>query len=500
MNTHQIIDGNGKSVLLGLGADLFLRADLLSQPGYKLVKVDGSDATPPEAPERTVGPTNGANGQTGYTAPAKVVGTVTDKAAEARILGDRAALRACGLAEPEILYKPGSDMMAGGEEVYFRMEQDYNARPDFDVQARDAIAYVANQHRRDVVVGVDADAYPSVDVQGWLHIGGKTAQMSPEGLGALVRKFPEVFPGAERYLLQTGASALGACMTDAFQRYGAGVKSGAFKARSMQLRIKDGKDGQPVLWAVVGPRYPGRATDADTILGKLVDLLGAGEHMPKGTVAIDPNTSRMVADVAWWNTTIGANPKVGDVFRAFIGMQSRDDGMGAYTGSGGVEAIRCINCTTAQSVAEAARGEHRSVQSVMRAVDATLDARNAIGPMLERWGYVANVDCALVVEEKGEDVTITDRADIVSTIWSNGDLLAECLRDVGIARDAAVEMVLSAWKSEDDQGRMDGSLVDTVRAVAKAAQDRRLDVFQRASMEAASGTLLRILSDGTIEA
>jgi hypothetical protein len=494
MNTHQIIDGNGKSIVQGIGADLFARADLLSKPGYKLVALTPTDAAPVAAP--FPGSTFGVQ----TPPPAKVTGQVTDMAAKARIDADRAAVVACGLKAPEVWFTPGTDMMDCGEQTYFGLKKGYDDLRSFRESAMEGVRFIESLNRTDHVVAFDGANVPTVDGNGNLHVNGHEIRMTAEGLTALLAWFPEVFPSGKSWALQMGPKALGASITDGFERYAAMVARTNGKGKRVQLRVQGPADNR-ALWTVVGPKYPGRATDADAILKRMVAMVDGTPDGGKarGSVTIDPNTSRLNAEVVWWNQHIGANPKVGDVFRAFVRATSRDDGKGAYSGSGGIEAIRCINCSLAESVMEVIRGIHRSEAGVMAAVDATAKAVDMVSPLIQRFAVVAEVDCALNVEQDGATVTLENPADIYGVICADGELLGDVLKDAGIARDAMVEMLLTAHKGEQAEGRMDGSLADIVRATAKAAQDRKLDVFQRAAIEAGSGRLLRILSDGTIE-
>jgi len=511
--THAIVDlSTNAAVVTGSGADMMQRSDLLSQPTRYALRA----VTPPTAPERVV-VGSGSAPQPSITVPTAVTvaarnivpGVTIDREAEARIESDLSTLDECGLKRPDKWFAAGTDMLDVGHSTYHALHQGYDELPAFREAAEAAISKIEAEHRRDVVVTLDGNRPPRLDTDGRLHIGDESVVVSADGWRAMARMLPEVLPGQsgeKSWLVQMSASARAAAVTDAFDRHASAVKLGA-KTRKVMLRLRDDDKVGPALWSVNGPRYPGRPTDADAVLRRMIGMVDGTPDgsTARGSVVIDPNTSRMTAEVVWWNTTI-VNPAVGDVFRAFVRGSTRDDGLGAYYGAGGVEAIRCINCSTAESVAEVIRGIHRSVDGVLRAVDATAAARDMITPLLRKWGYVADRDMTLTVVEtdpdSGEEVerTLVSPDEIFAAICADGDLLGACLKDAGILRDSAVEILLSAHKDETAVGRMDGSALDIVRAIAKAAQHRSLDVFQRAAMERGSGQLLAILADGSIVA
>jgi len=506
MNTHQIVDDSGNVLATGLGADLLSRADLLENSSNKLITIDRD----PNDNHYTQGGTADDIDTSHVRTPGQMSTSQSDVA---RVLEDRAIVAAMGLAAPEAFFAPGTDMMACGEETYHAMKRGYDDLPSFRDAAEAVIKRIEGENRRDYIATVDATNFPTLSDDGWLRVDGRKTMMSSGGLCALMARFPEVFNGgrtagtrenaATRWALDMGPKARAAAITDGFERYAHGVKKGSLKPRKVMLRMRDGAPGKatPVLWAAMGPKYPARKTDADAILREMINVVAAtpGGDTVRGEVVLDPNTSRVQAEAVYWNTKI-VTPKVGDIFRAFVRGSTRDDGMGAFHGSGGVEAIRCINCTTAESVAEIIKGIHRSEAGVMEAVRKLGGAHSMMEPLLTKWGYVGACDLALVVDDEGAEVTLSEPDAIFAAICADGELLGECLKDASIARDTAVELLLSAHKSEAALGRMDGSMLDIVRATAKAAQDRRLDVFQRAAMENASGHMLKILADGTIEA
>jgi hypothetical protein len=333
-------------------------------------------------------------------------------------------------------------------------------------------------------------------------INGHEVSVNADGLSALMGSsflgFSAIADWSPRWALAMSPKVRADAFNEGFDRIKSALRKNN-EEKSFLARVRNGNHGGRVLWSVNGPRYPGRATDADAILQRMIDTMAATPEgrSARGSVVIDPNTSRMTAEVVYWNTTI-VTPKVGDVFRAFIRATSRDDGRGAFVGSSGVEAVQCINCTTSESVVEDLRKAHRSAKTLLATVDKTIGSGSRIEPLIARWRKVADVDLSLTIDVDGADRTVSGD-DVWAVICNDGDLLAAALKDAGIQRDIATEMLLSAHRSESALGRMDNTLADIPRAVAKAAQDRRLDLFQRAAVEAMSGQMLAILADGTIE-
>lgn len=439
---------------------------------------------------------NGPRGDGGYTlrrveAPRVVIpGKTIDSEGAARIAATRAILTGSGIAAPEAWFAAGTDMLPCGEAVFRSIAQDFERQIPFRDAAELAIQGIIGQNRRDVIVE-PGDVSRIRFEDGWLRVNGRKARIGMTALRDLMARFSEVFPAAGRWASVMGRAALEAAIADGFDRWR------GQEDRAVQLRIRDHSvTGEPIVWAVVGAQYPGRPTDADAILRAMLAQVG-GDRSVKGEIVVDPNSGEMTARAVWMDRTI-KNPKVGDVFQATLVARTRDDAKGAFTGNGGITAIRCINCSLATSTFGEGRGIHRSQASIDKAVKSAFSGfRKQADGLLAHWGYLTSA--ALEVEgDDGEVIRDFERA-IPSLVEGDADVVA-ALSGLNIEAESAANMMRAAYVGEREAGRVDGTLADVVRIMAKVAQDRRLSNQQRIEMEIASGRLIPILARRAQEA
>lgn len=425
-------------------------------------------------------------------APARVVvaGKTIDPDAAARIARNRAILTESGIALPEAWFAAGTDMLDCGREAFFSMAREFESQVPFVDAARSAIQAITDQRRVDYVVE-PGDVRRIRLEDGWLKFDGREARIGMSALRDLLGKYSEVFPAAGRWASVMGKSALEAAVNDGFDRW-----SRENTDRGVQFRTRrHAITGEPIVWAVVGPQYPGRATDADAILKAMIRQIG-NDRAVKGEITVDPNNGRMLARAIWQDTTI-KNPAVGDIFRATLVGQTRDDAKGAFRGSGGVTAIRCINCSLAESTWGEGRGIHRSVESVLKAVSGSFDGfRGKADKLLSSWGYMTEAD----LEVETDDGTVLSGTDAVAAYCAQSDVVLAGWESAGLRADEAEPILLDAVARERDAGRVDGTLADVIRAIAAMAQDRRVDSFARVEIETLSGRLVPILAAAAQEA
>jgi hypothetical protein len=477
----EIIDLTGNPIATSAdGGTLFARLADLNGPrgdaGYTLRRVPAAPPveTTPAAPapvevDRVVIP-----------------GKTIDEAGAARIAATRAILTASGIAVPEAWFSAGTDMLPAGEAVFHSIARDFDSQIPFRDAAELAINGIRGQNRRDVIV--DPGDVSRIRLEdGWLRINGRRARIGMSALRDLMGKYSEVFPAAGRWASVMGRAALEASIADGFDRWGHRDAAD----RPVQLRIRDhGVTGEPVVWAVVGAQYPGRPTDADAVLRAMLAQVG-NDRTVKGEVTLNPNTGELTARAVWMDRTI-KNPKVGDIFQATLIARTRDDAKGAFSGNGGITAIRCINCSLAQSTFGEGRGIHRSQASIDKAVRSAFNGfRKQADDLLSHWGYLTAAELE-VEDDDGTPIAAPEEA-LVKLGETDSDVVA-ALSGVGVDAPIMGEMLRAAYVGERDAGRMDGSLADVVRAIAKMGQDRRLDNQQRIEAEIASGRLIPILA------
>lgn len=482
--THAIIDlSTNAHVVTGIGADLFGRSDLLGQPTrYKLVTLAVSNNnSPAPAPERIIVP-----------------GTSIDPVGKARIEAAEEAMRSTGLAPSATWFAAGTDMLECGEQVFHAEVRKVTDMLPAEVALDAAIAFIASQKRRDCVID---DLGDLTYRDGCLvRADGHKARLSTHALTQLFRRYPEV-KWSDRWATAMSESARDAAINDGIDRWKQMVKDNVVAPRASMLRVMTAKDDR-IIYAVVGPTYPARLSDADAILAVVkgkVQGMGA-----RAEIVIDPNTSRLVGRVAWADTTI-VNPKVGDIFNATITFTSRDDAGGRFRGNAGVIRVRCINCSLSETSFGEGDAIHRSAKAVLDAAGRVVANTDKIQPLLRLWGYLRGSECAVEVERENADgdnetVTLTKPEEIATALCSDGEYLAAGLRDAGIARDVAVEIILRGWTTTEAEGDTDGSIADVVNAVTRAAQDRALDRFQQHAMEIAGGRLVKLFATPLLNA
>ncbi len=412
----------------------------------------------------------------------EIAGKTVDAVAKIEIDAEERAARSAGFAREAGWFGNGTDMMAEGVAKYHEYARGFEAMGDAEQVLTERINQVIGERRRDVVVdGADIRRIRLSD-DGLLSFGnGRKARLTEQAFKQL----------ASRYT--------GACLDlDWARKMSPGIRGGAVSEGLASLsasqlgsmfRIRE-QDGEPTIYALVGPEYPGRKTDADAILREILrQVAGTGA---KAEVTIDPNTTRLQGRIVW-SKSMARDPKVGDTFQASIVFSSRDDAQAFLRIWGALLRILCINCTVAEEAAGMEKLRHSKSATTVK-VGAMIDgARAKIEPMLNLWGKTSKLDPVI---DLGNDKSLSDilskPADIFAELWSNGDLLAKCLKDIGIARDLAAEVCLRGWNTNAANGDQSGSWNDLVNAVSKAAQDRELDRFQRFGMERAAGQLVYV--------
>jgi hypothetical protein len=418
----------------------------------------------------------------------KIAGQTVNESAKARIETMNAAAKAAGFGFDGTLYAFGTDMMECGKDRFHSLVREYADQDLFVDVGAQFIAAVANEHRRDIVINDMSTA--KLDADGWLRVDGRKTKLSAGGLVMLMQRFASVFPSARAWATVMSPDARAMAITDGFARLGklTGTSKGAM------LRVRDDAEtGEPLVWACVGPSFPGRTSDADEIVrGIIADLRERGVAKDaRGIIDYDRPTSRMQAKILYSAEHV-TDPAVGDVFRGGIVASTRDDGGGKLRAMSFLERVRCINCTTNEASITEGERIHRGngAAIVQAAVAAVARGNDRLQPIIDGWRELRNVAFALEVD--GVEVTEVDA--VFAAAVDHPDLLAAGLKDAGIGRDVAVEMLLSGWQLGEADGDNTGSMADLINAVTRAAQSKELDAFQRFAMERASGMLIPILA------
>lgn len=474
--THRLIDAAGAVYFAGSSADCFVEQGKHPRPATLRFERIG---TPTPTPAREVRPL--------ATTPAPcVVALVTaDEArAAADIAADVAALAAGGLAPDETYFAPGTEMLEVGVDRYWSLRRPVEACAPVADEARALVARIGSEERRDVVVDADKLGRATFDAGGHLTIPGVSGgvRLNRKSLGDLLSRNSDVFPSAKAWALSMGAEALAAAVTDGFRR---GAKADTLKDSTFRTR-NHAETGERVVWAVVGPKYPGRLTDADQSIPKIVRALSL--ENARGEWTYDPMTAAVEFTGTWVKPI--TVPRVGEIWQGYVKLRTRDDGQGRIWVSAGGRRILCVNCTEAPFDGEALGQIHRGTpeEVIRKAIEEGRGRMAQIRPLLERWGVLADVVGELQIGE--ETVTGTDA---LTAMCLAPDMLGRTLKAEGIAIDSYVAATHAAFEVEPGD-----SVLALLNAVTRSAHEARfLDAAQRWAIERRAGQLVRILADGT---
>lgn len=473
-STGQIAQKGEPSQLMGLLASTYPYAQ-----GWRL-KPEGAAPAVVAVARMTVA---AAATVTPSVAPQRVVvpGKTVDVVGAGRIAEQEAAAKAAGFQLPPTWFAAGTDMLDCGVARFRTLAKEHADLPYARAVFAEAAERFRAERRRDVVINDMAGAV--LDATGTLRINGRTVGLTMAGLKALMARFPSLgwnYNWAEKMSPDARAMAI----TDGFAR----LRNASDSERACMLRVRDGRDGSPQLYAVVGPKFPGLATDADKCLMEMARVVASDA---RGEVLYNPETTEIIAR-ATYNAPITLDPKVGDVFRGGIVATTRDDGRGKWRGSSSLTRIICINCTIAESnVDDGARVHRGNGEGFMRDIAQIMNSgMERIAPITIAFRDLRALQAQVMVEdENGGEVALHDREILPALAdglaFPGGDALALALKDAGIARDTAVELLLRSFDQEPGD-----DFASIANAVTRMAHQRELDAFQRFAVERASGILI----------
>jgi hypothetical protein len=245
----------------------------------------------------------------------------------------------------------------------------------------------------------------------------------------------------------------------------------------LQLRTREALGD---IYAIVSPGYV--PADAPSVIPEILKA-----NLPrdaKGSWSYDPTSTRWELTASIWTPTPAAEMAVGEAFKGYVTLGSKDNGGGRFKGGGGITLIRCVNASTYNAAtADVAR---RHVGRIMTDVDRMVaGGLKAIDALAKAWGQNREVEIPLpVVAEKR--VTIEDAIPGFWR-WLLRDQSSELQGVLPGRSEAHVTELTKAFASER---RVSDRLVrsDLAQGWTKYVQSQPVDV--RRDAESAIGTWL----------
>jgi hypothetical protein len=379
-----------------------------------------------------------------------------------RLLADR------GIALPPPVYAPGTKVVPLGTDNFRTSRQSWEDMPETVQGLQGVYEAVRAENREDHVVRV-RDLRMSED--GTLDFGEGPVRLEDQGLRALVSRNAEVLPRAGELLARVDPELRANILNRQLGQVG--------RDKELKLRLRDGRDGRQV-FAVVSPRYA--PFDADRIATTLASALhGSGM---RGQVLYDARTTTLRAD-GLLHADQPVDLAAGDVFKLGVQFRSNDAAGGSIVGKAIAWRNLCLNLIIiGTGEAELLRRRHiGAVGEVLSDVrTAATQASEMFVDFASEWGVLRGTDA-------------TELFEVASVEDAIAELVGMKELDVGVRRDALVEMLLTGWRHEPGD-----SVADLVNSVTAVHLLEDIDDWQRQRFEEAAGALVPILARRAAEA
>ena len=392
---------------------------------------------------------------------APVPGAVSHLALE-RIRRHEESLRERGIALPPPIYAPGTEVVQLGNDNFRTSRQAWEDMPLTVDGLAEVQRAVRSEDRQDFTVRV-RDLRMQDD--GILQFGEGPLHLEEQGLRALVTRNSEVLPRAGE-LVATLAADLRA---EVLNRQLAQVSND----KRLKLRTRVARGGQRQVYAVVSERYA--AFDADEVAGTLAGaLVGSGM---RGEVVYDSRTTSFRADGILHADEV-VDLAAGDVFKLGVQFRSNDAAGGSIVGRAIAWRNLCLNLIII-GTGETELLRRRHIGDVADVLSDAQTAATQAGTLFADFA----AEWSVLRRTKATDVfDVETMEDAVAELALMGGL------DVGVRRDALVEMLLSGWRTEPGE-----TLADLVNSVSAAHLLQEVDDWQRQRFEAAAGALVPVL-------
>lgn len=486
--THSIVDAQGNSKKVGLGADLLtlLGTEYPYSKGYRVVEICKVNTTQDGSHQSAVS----VERQERHTEGLKRLGLDPTS----------------GFVNPAPVVPVGTRIIESGDGRRTQSRNDHNNRPLIEVALRQFTGTIKDEHRQDVVVPVKAlrmlddgrlvrvnetgaQAYTVhqlvVTTEPKLHMtvteeaikGGGAIALEPQALGQLLTFVDGATAVGRHYRDDLDPARRALLFNDRINSMVDDPKD----PRKVKLRTRNGQ-GPRRNYAAVSESYA--TYDVDKIAAVMADAF-EGMDM-RGSVVYSPATTMFRAE-AGWHEQKTVDFGAGDAFRIGIWVESGDARNSGFNGGLFIERNACKNfiiLTYDQIKTFAIRHFGQGFEGKVKAgVEGLAEQAEA---MLEIFAE----DFGIVSKKKILDVYKVEVIDpVVLASLSPEQILERGMKDVfaqiydqvdipGIAKDAAVELMLGGWRLEP--GDTADALINAVTRVHELAPIEVVPAFERA--------------------
>jgi hypothetical protein len=398
-------------------------------------------------------------------------GTVSEEARERQARVNE-ALRTIGIVPTPPVYAAGSVVNDTGVENFRLSRMEFDKLPSVADAVADVKARIAAEKRADILVPV-RDLRMNPD--GSITRGSGDVWLEKNGLRQLLSR-AKVFPDAYRVMEAAPPSARASFFNDMIKHYA----DTTLKDTRVTLRGRMNPDtGRPQAYAFVGPSYA--AFDGDRVIGTLVDVFGRNRDT-RAEIVYDPSDTSIRADVLYHADRM-VDLSAADVFKGGFRLRTADDASSSIRGGGLAYRNLCLNLIiVATETSDLFRRIHRgSVGDVAASVrEAAERVVTAFDAFAGDWGKLRQTDIAKV-EVYG--VTYSSVPDALTGLVDAGRI------DLAVARDTAVEWLLSGYEAEPGE-----TLADLINAVTRIHSVEKVPAYAVERAEDAAGLLARDLA------
>jgi hypothetical protein len=459
--TFKHLDANGNLLREGTYEEASLSFAAANFTG-RLVRVADTSSAIPEPP---------APLPVGTVTRTVEAGTVSEAARERQERVNE-ALRTIGIVPTPPVYAAGSVVNDTGVENFRLSRLEFDKLPTVREAVADVKARIAAEKRADIIVPV-RDLRMNPD--GSITRGSGDVWLEKNGLRQLLSR-AKVFPDAYRVMEAAPPATRAAFFNDMVKHYA----DTTLKDARVTLRGRMNPDtNRPQAYAFVGPGYA--AFDGDRVIGTLADVFG-GNRDTRAEIVYDPNDTSIRADVLYHADRM-VDLSAGDVFKGGFRLRTADDASSSIRGGGLAYRNLCLNLIiVATETSDLFRRIHRgSVGDVAASVrEAATRVIGAFDAFADDWGRLRTTDITKV-EVYG--TTYSSVPDALTGLVDAGRI------DLAVARDTAVEWLLSGYEAEPGE-----TLADLINAVTRIHSVEKVPAYAVERAEDAAGLLARDLA------
>lgn len=382
-------------------------------------------------------------------------GAAIDAGNLARLQEDEELAARAGLSLPPPVYTLGTEVNEIGRKNFLTKRAAWDARPGFGAVCTEAIERIRAERRANVEVQLSDLFMRSNGALVHAPIGTSTDapaaewQLTKTGLMGLMGPISGANGGA-RYLLDAPADLRAMNLNYWISTL---IKDEKAREKVWSLRTRECMDwrqaGQREVFAATSTSYP--VLDADTLAEVAAAAVPAGA---KGELVYDGTRFRLGA--SWFSDIQPAQVCAGEVFRAFVFLDTRDDGLGSIRVRYGVERNLCLNLIILGRAETKLSVRHAGNAGELRAAVEAAFAESARAMQ----GFATRWSAAREEEVLGEAQWNKYGTEAIFRRLVDADLV----RAPGVKPDELVPRLVTAWQAEPGYTR-----ADLVNAITRAA-------------------------------